>query len=116
MTMNQRARTTGLLLAFILVSATLSASAAPRTPVPDTAQEVDAMRAAMAAAAKKAIETQGESRILFKVDAGALREAVVTDLRDDVVRIVREDRMPVWRCVTVASRCGLRTPTTGNGS
>jgi preprotein translocase subunit SecD len=48
----------------------------------------------MMAGAEKALETQGGSRILFKVDSDALREAVVTDLRDDVVRIVREDRIP----------------------
>jgi preprotein translocase subunit SecD len=87
-TMNRLTRmtaSTGLLVAFILASANLSVSAA---------QDVERMRAAMAANAEKALETQGGSRIWFKVDSDALREAMVTDLRDDVVRIVREDRIP----------------------
>jgi preprotein translocase subunit SecD len=91
--MRYRARTTGLVVAFILASA-LPALSAPRAPAPDDAQEVDRMRAATAANAGKAIEKQGGSRILFKVDAGALREAIVTDLRDDLYRIVRQDRIP----------------------
>ena len=93
MTMNERAKTTGLIVAFILASAALSAIAAPRAPTPDDAQEVDKIRAAIAANAEKALE-QGGSRILFKVDAGALHEAMVTDLRDDAYRILREGRIP----------------------
>jgi preprotein translocase subunit SecD len=92
-TMRDRARTTGLAVAFILASA-WPALSAPRAPAPDDGQEVDRMRAAIAANAGKAIEKQGGSRILFKVDAGALREAIVTDLRDDLYRIVRQDRIP----------------------
>jgi preprotein translocase subunit SecD len=92
--MNGRAKTTGLIVAFILATAALSAMAAPRAPAPDDAQEVDRIRAAIAANAEKALEQQGGSRILFKVDAGALHEAMVTDLRDDVYRILREDRIP----------------------
>jgi len=94
MTMNVWTRTTGLIVALILASAVLSAIAAPGAPASDEAREVDRMRAAIAANAGKAIEKQGGSRILFKVDAGALREAMVTDLRDDVYRIVREGRIP----------------------
>jgi preprotein translocase subunit SecD len=94
MTMNQRAKTTGLIVAFILASATLSAMSAPGAPASDDAQEVDRMRAAIAANAGKLLEKQGGSRILFKVDAGALHEAMVTDLRDDVYRILREGRIP----------------------
>jgi preprotein translocase subunit SecD len=94
MTMNERARTTGLVVAFILAFAALSAIAAPRAPATDDAQQVDKMRAEIAANAVKALEKQGGSRILFKVDAVALREAMVTDLRDDVYRILREGRIP----------------------
>src|ERR1700722_19279061 len=97
MTMNQRTGTTAstrLLAAFILASATLSAMSAAAAPASDDAREVERIRAAMAANAEQALETQGGSRIVFKVDSAALREAVVTDLRDDVVRIVREDRIP----------------------
>jgi preprotein translocase subunit SecD len=94
--MNMRAKTTAatattaLFAAFILASAALSARAATSDP----AQDVERIRAATAAGAEKALETQGGSRIVFKVDAAALREAVVTELRDDVVRIVREERIP----------------------
>jgi preprotein translocase subunit SecD len=48
----------------------------------------------MAAMAEKALQAQGGSRIVFKVDPAALRETVVTELRDDVVRVVREERIP----------------------
>jgi preprotein translocase subunit SecD len=93
MTINARARTTGLIVALFLASA-LSAIAAPSAPTPDDAQEVDRIRAAVFANAEKAVEKQGGSRILFKVDAGALREAMVTELRDDLYRILREGRIP----------------------
>jgi preprotein translocase subunit SecD len=92
MTISQRATTTAataLLAAFILASATVSATSAP-----DPAQIDERARAAVAAAVKQVLEMQGGSRLVFKVDSDALREAVVTDLRDDVVRIVREERIP----------------------
>jgi len=95
--MNLRTGTTastGLLVALLLASATLSAMSAPGAPAQDPAQDVERIRAARAAGAEKALETQGGSRLLFKVDSAALREAVMTELRDDVVRIVREDRIP----------------------
>jgi preprotein translocase subunit SecD len=93
--MNGRTRTTALVVfAFIIASVALWAIAAPRAPAPDDAQEVDRIRAAIAAGAGKAIEKHGGSRILFKVDTDALHEAVVTDLRDDVYRILREGRIP----------------------
>jgi preprotein translocase subunit SecD len=89
--MNERVRTTGIIVAFVLV---FVAIAAPRAPASDDAQEVDKMRTAIAANAEKTLQMQGGSRIVFKVDAGALREAMVTDLRDDVYRILREERIP----------------------
>jgi preprotein translocase subunit SecD len=89
--MNARGRTAGLVVAFMLASAACSAIAAPRS---DDAEAVDKMRAAIAANAEKALARQGGSRILFKVDAAALREAMVTELRDDLYRIVREGRIP----------------------
>jgi len=91
MTLNRQTRTTGLAVAFILASAALPAISAPK---PDDAQEVVRMRAKIAAFVEKAVELQGGSRIVFKVDAAALREAVVTDLRDDVYRTLREGRIP----------------------
>ena len=90
-TMNARSRTAGFFIALMLASAACSAVAAPRS---DDAQAVDKMRAAIAANAEKALAGQGGSKILFKVDTAALREAVVTELRDDLYRIVREGRIP----------------------
>jgi preprotein translocase subunit SecD len=92
MTINQRAGTataTALLAAFILASAAASAISAP-----NPAQIDERVRAAVATAVKQALEMEGGSRLVFKVDSDALREAVVTDLRDDLVRIVREERIP----------------------
>jgi preprotein translocase subunit SecD len=89
--MNERGTTAGLVVAFMLASAACSAVAAPRS---DDAQAVDKMRAAIAANAEKALAGQGGAKILFKVDAAALREAVVTELRDNLYRIVREGRIP----------------------
>lgn len=81
-------------LAFVLASALLSGIAAPRLAVADDVLDLEKARAAIAASAEKAIEQQGGSRILFKVDADALREAMLTGLRDDVLRVLREDRIP----------------------
>jgi preprotein translocase subunit SecD len=86
MTMNQRTRTTGLIAAFVLAFA-LSATAAP---APDAAQ----MRAKISAYVENALATQGGSRILFKVDSDALREAIVMDLRDEVFQILHDGRIP----------------------
>ena len=91
--MNVRGKTAGFIVAFMLASAACSAIAAPRA-TSDDAQAVDKMRAAIAANAEKALARQGGSRIQFKVDSAALREAVVTELRDDVYRTVREGRIP----------------------
>ena len=73
MTTNARASKIGLIVTLILASA-MSAVAAPRAPTSDDAQEVDRIRAAVSANAEKAVEKQGGSRILFKVDAGALHK------------------------------------------
>ena len=91
--MNEWTRT-GLIVAFILACAAGPAISAPRAPAPDDAQEVAKIRAAVIANAGNAIAQEGGSRIVFKVDAAALREAMLTDLRDDVYRIVREGRIP----------------------
>ena len=89
--MHARARTTGLVAAFILASALLTATAAP---IPDTAQELVRMRAKISAYVENALATQGGSRIVFKVDSDALREAIVMDLRDEVFQIVHDGRVP----------------------
>ncbi|MEO6839870.1 MAG: preprotein translocase subunit SecD [Bradyrhizobium sp.] len=87
--MNTRASMTALAVAFLFGSAVWPATAAS-----DDAQKIDKMRAAIAAKAETAIEKQGGSRLLFKVDADALRDVMVTGLRDDLYRIVREGRIP----------------------
>ena len=112
MTINQRAATTGataLLAAFILASASL-----PATSASDPVRDIERMRAATAANAEKALGTQGGSRIMFKVDSDALREAVVTDLRDDVVRIVREERIPYSALAMRDGGVELRIADAGN--
>jgi preprotein translocase subunit SecD len=88
--MNQRARTTGFAVAFILAFA-FPATAAP---APDAAQELVRMRAKISAYVENALATQGGSRIVFKVDSDALREAIVMDLRDEVFQIVHDGRIP----------------------
>ena len=52
------------------------------------------MRAANLVNAKKLLDQEGGSRIVFKVDADALREAMGTDLRDEVFKILHDDRIP----------------------
>jgi len=84
--MKERARTTRLIVAFILAFAFPAAAA----PAPDAAQ----MRAKISAYVENALATQGGSRILFKVDSDALREAIVMDLRDEVFQIVHDGRIP----------------------
>jgi preprotein translocase subunit SecD len=90
MTMNQRARTTGLIVAFILAFA-FPATAAPAA---EPAQEAVKMRAKIAAYVENALATQGGSRILFKVDADALHAEMVTDLRDETYQALHDGRIP----------------------
>ncbi len=90
--MNARGKTTGLIVALMLAFTACSAVAAPRAS--DDGQALEKMRATIVANAEKALAKQGGSKILFKVDSAALREAVVTELRDDLYRIVREGRIP----------------------
>jgi preprotein translocase subunit SecD len=87
--MNPWTVTKALIAAFMLASA-----GGPALADSDEAQQLDKMVAKVAAFAENAIERQGGSRILLKVDADTLREAMLTELRDDVYRIVREERIP----------------------
>jgi len=77
----------------LVVTLILASAAGPALAASDEAQQVDKIVAKIAADAEKAIQTQGGSRVLFRVDAGALREAMLTELRDDVYRIVRGERI-----------------------
>jgi preprotein translocase subunit SecD len=90
MTMNEQARTTGLIVAFILAFAFPAIAA----PAPDPAQEAAKMRAKIAAYVENALATQGGSRILFKVDADALHAEMVTDLRDETYQALHDGRIP----------------------
>src|SRR5882757_6707874 len=67
----------------IATLAIASAIALPRTAAAEDMQ-LDKMRAKVVAFVGNMMEKQGGSRIVYKVDADGLREAVVTDLRDDV--------------------------------
>jgi preprotein translocase subunit SecD len=51
------------------------------------------MRARIAAFVADKMEKQGGSRVVYKVDVDGLRESVVTDLRDDVYKNLREGRI-----------------------
>jgi preprotein translocase subunit SecD len=89
--MNARIRITGFIVAFVLASAASPAIAAPAS---DDTQAVNKMRVANVVNAQKLLDQEGGSRILFKVDADALREAMMMDLRDEVFKILHDDRIP----------------------
>jgi preprotein translocase subunit SecD len=69
--------------------------AAARGFAPDIEHWLEKIRAGQAISAEAALRQQGGSRILLKVDADALREAILTGLRDDVRRVLREERIPL---------------------
>ncbi|QPF94154.1 SecDF P1 head subdomain-containing protein [Bradyrhizobium commune] len=69
-----------------------SAIALPRTAAADDSP-VDTMRAKLASFVTNMMEKQGGSRVVYKVDAEVLREALVTDLRDDVYKTVKDSRI-----------------------
>ena len=87
--MTARFSITPLAAVFMLALAASQAFAAS-----DDARAVNLMRAANYANAKKVIETQGGSLIVVKVDGGALRDEIMTELRDDVFKILHDDRIP----------------------
>lgn len=75
----------------LVVLAMASTIVLPRAAFADT--QFDKMRAKVAAFVANKMEKLGGSRIIYKVDTDALREAVVTDLRDDIYKILREGRI-----------------------
>lgn len=81
MTTPLRDRATRLFVAF----ATVAAIVLPRAALADDTQ-LDKMRAKIVAFVGDKMEKLGGSRIVYKVDGDALRESVVTDLRDDVYK------------------------------
>ncbi|MDA9435006.1 SecDF P1 head subdomain-containing protein [Bradyrhizobium sp. CCBAU 51627] len=85
MTMPLRDRATRLILALAITSA----MALPRTALAEDSQ-FDKMRAKIAAFVGDKMEKLGGSRIIYRVDSEGLRESVVTDLRDDVYKILHD--------------------------
>ncbi|WP_407189008.1 SecDF P1 head subdomain-containing protein [Bradyrhizobium centrosematis] len=63
----------------------------PCTALADS--QFDKMRAKIAAFVADKMEKLGGSRIIYKVDRDGLRESVVTDLRDDVYKTLREGKI-----------------------
>lgn len=93
MTMPLRDRATRLIVAFAMTSTIMAlAIALPRTALAGDAQ-LDKMRARIAAFVGDKMEKLGGSRIVYKVDTDGLRESVVTDLRDDVYKVLREGKI-----------------------
>jgi len=88
------ARTIRTTIKGLIVAGMLASAAALAMAASSDAQAVEGMRATTAANAEKALAKQGGSRFLLRVDAAALREAMLTDLRDDVYRIVRDGKIP----------------------
>jgi preprotein translocase subunit SecD len=84
----------GALVLVLAASASLLVLAVAREPVQDFGPQLEKARAARAAQAEAALRQQGGSRILLKLDTEALREAIVMALRDDVRRMLREERVP----------------------
>ncbi|MGY8710131.1 preprotein translocase subunit SecD [Bradyrhizobium sp. 18BD] len=93
MTTPPRDRATRLLATLAMTSMVMaSAIALPRAALAEDGQ-LDKMRAKIAAFIGDKMEKLGGSRIIYKVDADGLRESVVTDLRDDVYKSLREGKI-----------------------
>ncbi|WP_409188127.1 SecDF P1 head subdomain-containing protein [Bradyrhizobium sp. RDM4] len=75
----------------IATLAVASAIALPRAAAAEDTQ-LDKMRAKIASFVGSLMEKQGGSRIIYKVDSDALRDVLVTDLRDDVYKALKESR------------------------
>ncbi|MCK1394794.1 preprotein translocase subunit SecD [Bradyrhizobium sp. 1] len=88
MTTSLRDRATRLILAFAMAAAI----ALPRAALAADSQ-FDKMRAKIAAFVADKMEKLGGSRIVYKVDTDGLRESVVTDLRDDVYKTLRNGKI-----------------------
>ena len=87
MTTPQRHRATRLIVAF----AVGAAIALPRAALAD--DQFDKMRAKIAAFVGEKMQALGGARIVYKVDSDGLRESVVTDLRDDVYKILHDSHI-----------------------
>jgi len=93
MTTPPRDCVTRLIVALAVTSAIMtSAIVLPRAALAEDSQ-FDKMRARIAAFVADKMEKLGGSRIVYKVDSDGLRESVVTDLRDDVYKTLREGKI-----------------------
>ncbi|MET4040779.1 preprotein translocase subunit SecD [Bradyrhizobium sp. RT6a] len=93
MTTPSRDCATRLFIAFAMTAAILTpAFALPRAAHAEDGQ-IDKMRAKISAFISDKMEKLGGSRIVYKVDTDGLRESVVTDLRDDVYKTLREGKI-----------------------
>ena len=79
----------------IALIVTLAVAAVIAYPLAARAEDsqLDKMRSRIAAFVTDKMEKLGGSRIVYKVDSEGLRESVVTDLRDDAYKILREDKI-----------------------
>ena len=94
MAFDLRRTSTWLAVALISGLAGLAGLAAVSALAPRGEAHLEKMRAAQAADAEAALQRQGGSRVVLKVDTDGLREAVLTGLRDDARRMLREQRVP----------------------
>ncbi|MDH6260921.1 preprotein translocase subunit SecD [Bradyrhizobium sp. BR13661] len=72
----------------LALTSAIMAIALPRAALADS--QLDKMRARITAFVGDKMQTQGGSRIIYKVDSDGLRDSVVTDLRDDVYKILHD--------------------------
>ncbi|MBR0846972.1 preprotein translocase subunit SecD [Bradyrhizobium diazoefficiens] len=93
MTTSPRKRVTRLMVALAMASTIVASAIALPRPTLAGDSQLDKMRARIAAFVADKMEKQGGSRVVYKVDADGLRESVVTDLRDDVYKTLREGRI-----------------------
>ena len=109
--MNARIRITGFVATLMLAFAASPVIAAPAS---DDALAVNKMRAANIVNARKLLDQEGGSRVVFKVDGDALREAMITDLRDEVFRILHDDRIPFADLAVRQGNVEVRIADAGN--
>jgi preprotein translocase subunit SecD len=88
MTTPLRDRATRLIVALAM----MAVLASPRAALAEDSR-IDKMRAKIVAFIGDKMEKLGGSRITYKVDGDGLRESVVTDLRDDVYKTLREGKI-----------------------
>jgi len=110
-TMNARIRITGFVATLMLAFAASPVIAAPAS---DDALAVNKMRAANIVNARKLLDQEGGSRVVFKVDGDALREAMITDLRDEVFKILHDDRIPFADLAVRQGNVEVRIADAGN--